>query len=402
MGSFCGRALALMAIVPMAIAVGCGADEESSAGGSANTASTLKACDTAPATLTIGATLPMSGSGAPYGSMFAKSLEYAVDDINGQGGIAGKTKLKLKVLDSKALAGPAVQQMRQLVDADKAEVIVSAYNDPPLAQATLAKQMKIPVFNGGGNGVELAGKPFLWNNVASIAQETSRIQEYAKANLKINKIAILAATNYTTSDLQGVEDAAKKVFGDANVKMVKFDPEVSDVKPQLQEIKAFAPDGITFLNSGTLTITAAKNASELDLGIPILGTSGTLFEPKILEQKSMADATASAMEFAPPAEFAKAIEAATKVPANAFQDNYASIVKVIAQAGDQLVGDGKCLSGANINEVVRQKAEAGAAFEGYAGPVAYTPDGGSARKLKILGVKNGKVEELEAGKAPTS
>jgi branched-chain amino acid transport system substrate-binding protein len=402
MGSFRCRAAALMAIVPMVIAAGCGAEEEKAAGGSANTASTLKACDTAPSTLTIGATLPMSGSGAPYGSMFAKSLEYAVADINGQGGIGGKTKLNLKVLDSKALAGPAVQQMRQLVDADKAEVIVSAYNDPPLAQATLAKQMKIPVFNGGGNGVDLAGHPFLWNNVASISQETSRIQNYAKDKLQVKKVAILAATNFTTNDLKGVEETSVEIFGKDNVKMVKFDPEITDVKPQLQEIKSFAPDAITFVNSGTLTITAAKNASELNLGIPILGTSGTLYEPKILEQKSMADAKASAMEFAPSEQFAKDIEAATKVPANAFQDNYASIVKVVAQAGEKLVADGKCLSGANINEIVRMQAEAGESFEGYAGPVSYTPDGGSARKLKILAVKGGKIEELEAGQAPTS
>ncbi len=391
----------IAAVFALAVVVGCGAEDDGSgAAASGDQAdASLKKCDSPPETAMIGATLPMSSSGAPYGQMFSKSLQFAIDDVNAEGGVGGKVKLELKVLDDKGLAGPAVQQMRQLVSSDDAIAIVSAYNDPPLAQSTLGQQLKTPVFNGGGNGVDLGGKPYLWNNVSTVAQETERIAKYAKDELGATKVADLAATNFTKSDLAHVEKVLQDQFGAENVKMVTFDPEATDVKPQLQQIKSFDPDYVLFTNSGTLTQNAAKNASEINLGIPVLGTSGTLYEPDILKQPSMKDAYASAMEFQPSEDFVATAKEKTGVDANAFIDNYASIIKVISQAGAELIEGGYCFDGANINATVAQHAKDGKAFEGYAGEVAYTPEGTSARPLKVLKAENGEIVEVEKPQA---
>jgi ABC-type branched-subunit amino acid transport system substrate-binding protein len=384
-----------VAVLALAVATGCGAETDGSGSGGDQASASLKKCDSPPDKAMIGATLPMSSSGAPYGQMFSKSLQFAIDDVNSAGGVGGKTKLELKVLDDKGLAGPAVQQMRQLVSSDKAIAIVSAYNDPPLAQSKLGQQLKTPVFNGGGNGVDLGGKAYLWNNVATVAQETERIANYAKDKLNAKKVAVLAATNYTKSDLAAVRKLLEDLFGASNAKMVTFDPDATDVKPQLQQIKSFGPDYVLFTNSGTLTQNAAKNASEINLGIPILGTSGTLYEPDILKQPSMDGAYASAMDFQPPSDFATKAKERTGVDANAFIDNYASIIKVIAQSGDELIKDGYCFDGANINAIVAKHAKEGKPFEGYAGEVAYTPEGTSGRPLKILKAEKGKIVEVE-------
>lgn len=389
-------AMSIVALGSVTLAACGGRDDEGSSGDT--TAYAFEECDSAPERVMIGATLPMSGSGAPYGAVFAGSLEYAVDQINAAGGVAGQTELDLKVLDDKALAGPAVQNMRQLVDGDDAIAVVSGYNDPPLALATVGQQQGVPIFNGGGNGVELAGNPFLWNNVASVSQEAKRIYQYLADNQDYKKVAILAATNYTQEDIEGVETEAKAIFGDDNVLLVTYDPEVPDVRSQLQQISEFGPDGVHLLNSGTLTQTAAKNMSELGVDYKVIGTSGHFYEPGILKEPSMEGAYASAMEFEPDEKFAKEIEKKTGVPANAFQDNYASIVNVIAQSIEQLIDEGYCVNGEAINQVVLERSEAGEGFEGYAGEVTYTPEGGSARKLKILTVKDGEIQDVEAGK----
>jgi branched-chain amino acid transport system substrate-binding protein len=396
MGSRRWRSLALVVPIAALAAIGCGRDDNGNGNGEGARAD-LERCEEAPNEILIGATLPLSGPGAPYGELFQQSLEIGRDMAQERGG----PRIRLSVSDSRAQAGPAVQQMNQMIDADDAPVIVSAYNDPPLAQAEIAQRTRTLLMNGGGNAPGLRGKPYLWNNVATIDQEARHIYEHAKENLDHDRISILAATDYTREDIQTVEREAQEVFGEDNVQLVTFEPTATNVRPQLQQIRSYRPDSIHLLNSGQLTITSAQNASQMNLGIPFLGTSGTLFEPDILEQPSMEDAHASVMAFEASEEFAELAQERTGTEANAFTGNYADIVLVVHEAARDLIDDGYCVNGQALNTVIRERAENEESFEGANGPVQFADDGTTTRELAVLKVEDGEVAPAEEAEEDT-
>jgi branched-chain amino acid transport system substrate-binding protein len=342
-----------------------------------------------PKAIKIGATLPLTGPGAPYGALFRISLQIAVDHLNAGGGVNG-VPITLKVTDSKALAGPAVILSNQLIRSDKVQVLVSGYNDPPLAQAPIAARAKVLILNGGGNDPALANHPYLWNNTVLISQEAEKVMTYAKTVLGAKKIAILAATDYTEFDINAVHDIANKVFGGDQL-LVKFAPTVTDLKPQLQQLAASKPDRIFLLNSGLLTIAAAKAATELNLGIPFLGTSGTLYEPNILQFKSMEGAVADSMTITAAKWYADEFTKQTKLPANPYGGNYADIGYVVANVSKALMAQGKCVTGEEMNNYIKAQTAAGKSIPGANGPVPYTAAGTSGRSLVINKVVGGKI-----------
>src|SRR5258705_8122337 len=152
------KAIAMLPVLALAVAgAGCGS-KDSNAGANGDQV------------ITIGATLPMTGGGAAYGTSMSNGLQSAINVLNKGKTIPGVT-FQLKVTDDQAQPGLAISQMIQLVNADKAVAVVSAFTTPPLAQLKPAEQYKVAVLNGGGNDPSLLGHDWLFNNILSSTQE---------------------------------------------------------------------------------------------------------------------------------------------------------------------------------------------------------------------------------------
>ncbi|MHB8867648.1 MAG: ABC transporter substrate-binding protein [Thermoleophilia bacterium] len=143
--------VALLAAVALSLAVtGCGGGETTTtaAPGSATTApetGTTAGADADP--LIIGAALGLVGDAAPGDVPLAEALEYAVDQVNAEGGIAGH-KVELVVKDMKSDPALAATVTKELLDAGAVILVGPAFPGMGAGVVQTAAAAGVPVLCG--------------------------------------------------------------------------------------------------------------------------------------------------------------------------------------------------------------------------------------------------------------
>jgi branched-chain amino acid transport system substrate-binding protein len=131
---------AVCALAMLAIA-GCGSDSGSGGGG-----------DSSGGTIKIGASVPLSGPLAGFGSFVKWGYQHAVDQVNAQGGITvdgKKKKVKLIVLDDKTDPNTTANNTTRLITRDKVDAMLGSCT-PALvnAGALVADRQRVPLVTG--------------------------------------------------------------------------------------------------------------------------------------------------------------------------------------------------------------------------------------------------------------
>ncbi len=232
-----------------------------------------------PARLTVGATLPLTGPGGAYGKFMQTGLALGLND--GAKLIPGTT-FKLVALDDQAQAGLAVSQTRQLINEDKAVSIVTAFTTPPLAQHPLAQRAKVPLFNGGGNDPQLAGKTFLWNDNLGVDQEALAVMTYAKRKLGTKSIGILWETDYTPVAGKAFGKRWEQASGSKPQQVLSIDQAATTAGPQLDKLLANKPDALFLAVDGNIASMVLKQLGQRNVTIPVIGYSAVGSVPEAL------------------------------------------------------------------------------------------------------------------------
>jgi ABC-type branched-subunit amino acid transport system substrate-binding protein len=306
-----------------------------------------------PTTFTIGATLPLTGSGGPFGQLFLFAMNTAAKYINSHGGVGtNHAHLKVVALDDQGLAGPAVIGTKQLVSVDHAVAILSAYNDPPLAQYKVGETLGVPIINVGGNDPALPNHPNLYTTSSLFTAEEVVAFTYAKAH-GVKSVGILNANNYTTFDISDFNKIAANIFGKSNVTAQTIDATASDYTTQLQALQAASPDIISAMSSGTLTLTIAQDMTQLKMTQKEVGISGSLNTPSnIVTQPAWAGAYAG-VAVAPAASWLNsAVLKSTKAAASVYSEFAANGVYLVADAINKLESGHKSPTGKAINSTI--------------------------------------------------
>lgn len=340
-----------------------------SSSSSATTSAAARSVRAAPKTIVIGATLPLTGSGAPYGQTFLSAIKIAADYINQHGGVNG-AKIKVVALDDQALAAPAIIDTKQLISADHALVVATAYNDPPLAQYKIGQADGVPIINGGGNDPALLNRPYLWNTASIFTNEEVVAFDYAKSH-GTKSVGIIAATNYTNYDINLFEKIADNIFGGSQ-KLVTFAPTATNVTSQLQELQAAHPDVISPMTSGTLTLTVAEDMDQLGMKEKVVGIDGMLTVPANIVKQPAWNGAIGGVPVAPPSSWLEArTKAQTGSDATVYSTYFANIPFVVKDAVLALEKAGKSVTGANINAFLESSAKSGTAIDGSNGPITF-------------------------------
>jgi branched-chain amino acid transport system substrate-binding protein len=192
------RLAALGIAVALAVAACAPAQQGSTGGGGGEV----------PDTITIGATLPLTGTESKVGGRYKQGYELAFDLANRAGGIdvsGKKVKVQLKLLDDTTDQAKAVNLAQRLISQDKVNFMLGTYSTPLVeAQSTVAEQGQIPYVNGGGASTSIYSKGFKWifGTLASIenlsATEMRWIQKQQDAG-KLPKPAKIALVWENTS-----------------------------------------------------------------------------------------------------------------------------------------------------------------------------------------------------------
>jgi branched-chain amino acid transport system substrate-binding protein len=116
-------------------------------------AALLGAC-TETGTVTLGASLPLTGNLAATGRVYADAYRFAVDTINQQGGVTMgefRYRLALKVVDNRSDVNLSVRHHIGLVTKDRVNLLLGPYSsDDVLASAAVAEYYEVPMVQGGG------------------------------------------------------------------------------------------------------------------------------------------------------------------------------------------------------------------------------------------------------------
>jgi branched-chain amino acid transport system substrate-binding protein len=209
-----------------------------------------------PDTITIGATLPLTGAESKAGGRQKEGYELAVDLANQAGGIevGGKrVKVQLKLLDDTTDQAKAVNLAQRLITQDKVNFMLGTYSTPLVeAQSTVAEQNKMPYVNGGGASTSIYGKGFKWifGTLASVENLSITEMEWLKKQQdtgklpKPAKVAIVwENTSHGKDFRKGIMDFAKENGGGYQIVVDEsFELDGKDFSAVLNKVKAAKVD----------------------------------------------------------------------------------------------------------------------------------------------------------------
>jgi branched-chain amino acid transport system substrate-binding protein len=105
-------------------------------------------------TVTLGASLPLTGNLAGTGRYYRDAYRFAVDAINEQGGVMMgefRYRLALEIRDNTSDVNVGVRQYVDLVAKDRVNVLLGPYSsNAVLAVASIAEHYQVPMVQGGG------------------------------------------------------------------------------------------------------------------------------------------------------------------------------------------------------------------------------------------------------------
>ena len=137
------------AVIAAAVLAGCGG------GGSTSTtessSSTAAAAGTSQGatggTLLVGAALGLTGFLAPYDQTALQGFRLGVDEINAAGGIDGKTKIEIRVMDTRSDAAQTAVASQELLDGGIDVLVPPSDGDPSIAGGQRAQKAQVPAFS---------------------------------------------------------------------------------------------------------------------------------------------------------------------------------------------------------------------------------------------------------------
>jgi len=146
------------------------------------------------AKITVGATLPLTGSEARVGGFFKEGYDLAFEEVNKKGGLevgGKKLPVSLVLLDDTSTQASAVSLADRLVNQDKVDFLLGTYSSHLVeAQSTVAEQNEVPYVNGGGGATKIYKRKFkyLFGLISPVELLGSTLMQWIDEQQKAGKI----------------------------------------------------------------------------------------------------------------------------------------------------------------------------------------------------------------------
>lgn len=223
----------------------------------------------------IGAVLPMTGSGAWYGTVMGGGMTTAIEEINGKGGIHG-IKLKALIEDHQSGSGAAaINGFNKLVNVDKVPFSFTSYTGPTLSIVPVANEKHVLLLNGGAVGPKLVkASPYLFNNrMLAMMHGVGVIQRARERGF--TRMAALFWNDDAGMGTHKFVEPRWKALGGTVVAAEAHPIGATDYKSYISKIMAANPDFLALWQWGKDWGVAAKQAREMGFTKPIMGVEFT-------------------------------------------------------------------------------------------------------------------------------
>jgi branched-chain amino acid transport system substrate-binding protein len=290
-----------------------------------------------PAQIPFGLTTPLTGNLALLGTQARNGVEFAVDEINAAGGIAGK-KLVLTTEDTGASSTDALNAMNRIIDGKPLIVFGSMISPHVFAQTEGVNKSETPFLVGATNAkVTAQGSKWLFRTHVHDGQLAELIPQYLVNSLGKTKPGIMAvADDYGLGASRGIQAALAKL-NVTPVAVTSYAPSDKDMSAQLLEIKDKGADSLILFGRPADVTLVMKQVGDLGLKLTIIGNSSLVAQTTLNNLSAdQADGSYAIGGMIPQtstdpkiSEWAKRVLEKYKVPADNFTVSYYDTVYMI-------------------------------------------------------------------------
>jgi branched-chain amino acid transport system substrate-binding protein len=290
-----------------------------------------------PAQIPFGLTTALTGNLALLGTQARNGVEFAVDEINAAGGIAGR-KIALTTEDTGASSTDALNAMNRIIEGKPLIIFGSMISPHVFAQTERVTKSETPFLVGATNAkVTAQGSKWLFRTHAHDGQLAALIPEYLVKSLGKTKPGIVAvADDYGLGASKGIQAALAKL-NVTPVAVTSYAPSDKDMSAQLLEIKDKGADSLILFGRPADVALVLKQMGDLGIKLTTVGNASIVAQTT-LNNLSAAEAAGSyAIGGMIPQtstdpkmlDWAKRVQEKYKVPADNFTVSYYDSVYMV-------------------------------------------------------------------------
>lgn len=340
----------------------------------------------------IGVVMPMSGPIGGFGQSANKGIELA-NELTPK--LNNGDTIKVVLLDNKSDKIESANAMQKLVSDEKVAAVVGALTSTnTMAITKIAGENNTPLVAPVATNILVTKNREYANRVCfSDAFQGQVAANFIKNELGKSKVVLITDVKQDYSI--GISKVFKKYFekiGGTVLKQVKINSGDTDFKAMISSVKSMNPELVFFPIYSTEAALIAKQAKQLALDVPFVGTDGMTaddvffttggdavegFYNTDLYSAEAPKTTNSSKEFekAYMKKFGESVHPFAALSADA----YGVIVNAMNQCKDP--SDGSC-----INSKIRATND----FQGVSGVISIGNDGDATRSAVINQIVNGK------------
>ncbi len=338
----------------------------------------------------IGGLGPLSGSAASYGVSVKQGAEIAIKKINDEGGVKvgdETVKLNLNFVDDEASPEVAVSAYNTVMDGGAQAILGAVTSDAHMAITDRTNEDGILTITPSASIAGATAYPNIFRLCFTDPVQGETMAKYAVETLGHKKIAVI----YNNSDpySTGVKDAFNAEVAKLGGEIVAneaFEKGAVDFSTQLTKIKGSGAEIIFAPIYYTEASYIATQASELNVGLPFIGTDGwdgilaQVVDAKVLEGSVFLSPFVATDENPAVQSFVKAYkEEYNAVPDQFAADGY-DVVYVIKAALEEA---GSVKSEDLIAAMTKIKVD------GLTGSVSFDENGEPNKGTKFVKIENG-------------
>ncbi len=341
--------------------------------------------------LVLGLVSPLTGPAAAYGETQQNAVRLAVDEINAQGGIGGKLKIRLVSEDDEGTPSKSVTVTQKLVSQDEIHVMIGAQASTcTLADMEITGKAGVPQIAPSSTALAITqqGNKYIFRNAAPDSVQTNQIMKYLSENGKKRIAVIYENTDYGN----GGGDLIVKNAGNFGLDVTTveaYNVGDKDFSVQLTKIKNDEPDAIIvwgFYSEGALLVKQVEQ-----YGVDALLMGGTGFaSPKFVE---LGEGAADGFIFSTPFTTANP-EPRVQEFLKRYVDRYKSEPDMnAAQSYDAVYIIAKAVekNGFDLNrDKIRDAIAATEAHPGASGTTSFDQNGEVIKDVNLVRIENGK------------
>lgn len=236
-----------------------------------------------PEEIVIGAALPLSGDGAPYGEAAMNAITLAVDKFNEQGGINGKN-IRVVYEDTKLSPVESLNAVRKLISINKVPVIIGPMSSSEVETVLpFAEQKNVIIVSPAATDHKLSGRSkFFFRTIVHDTYEGQVMADFIYNKLGIKELMVF---HMKSAGPEGMSVSLMENFerlGGRITLIETFEQDATDFRTQLTKIKGNDADAVFFAGFAKETGRMLLQAKELGLNKQIFAHQ-TAESPEVID-----------------------------------------------------------------------------------------------------------------------